>query len=282
MRGTYLVAAVYLRQGLPPSFFLLGALCNNQLHRRLQPPAGRGVCVHSREGANKTDDGWVGHERLFLPRSGLVPLTSGSCSQSRAHLRCLLYVHAINVSTVFSPHTCCTCCTVVRKRSFLPQRCGRDRGKARLPEHKSSTGHMYLVTEYMAASSPVPLARSQADRARTYRPCRDTVGSEVIDQRALTAPTSVSLSHEDELETSRVDDLLTAHCCPPATLQGPATSTTSHTALRIVRFHSLHPAIQPSPAPPYRPCSAALGKHGRAAGTLSQRTKDKRDTAVLQ
>lgn len=90
------------------------------------------------------------------------------------------------------------------------------------------------------------------------------MGSEVIDQRALSTPTMFSLSHEDELETSYADDLLTAHCC---THLPPCNACHLNCLTPRVPFRCLHPAIQPSP---YRPCSAGQACHRRLGQSVSR------------
>lgn len=93
------------------------------------------------------------------------------------------------------------------------------------------------------------------------------MGSEVIDQRALTAPT-MFLSHEDQqLETSCVDDLLTALQPTPQGLP-PATCHLDCLTPRV-RSRGIHPArlpVQPSPSLSALLCSAS--KQGSAPATV--------------
>lgn len=84
---------MYLRQGLLPSSFSSGLCATTAIAVCSRLLGVWWVCIRGKEPPRPTMDGSVGHERLLVPssRSEMVPLTTGSCSQSRAHLTWFRY-----------------------------------------------------------------------------------------------------------------------------------------------------------------------------------------------
>lgn len=84
---------MYLHQGLLPSSFSSGLCATTAIAVCSRLLVVWWVCIRGKEPPRPTMDGSVGHERLLVPssRSEMVPLTTGSCSQSRAHLTWFRY-----------------------------------------------------------------------------------------------------------------------------------------------------------------------------------------------